>query len=261
MFHNLYGVRLALFAVTLFVVLSGGAFSSALAQTQRTPSDVVREFYKAMHEHRFKEAWALTIYKPAVENLNAEEMEDLRPDFEEKAAAIPDQVEIAGEQVSGDIATVFVKVPISESTPQNLSQPVTLIKSGGVWIIGDEANQAIVKRAGRRFFLEALITQHHSDIEDLLKRVIAVQIVYTQQHGVFGDLQALINAGLLPKAAGDPKDLGYNFRITVGSDGKTYLAGAEPTRYGHTGKLSYWMDHTGTIKSADNGGKPVAAPK
>ena len=261
MFHTRYRDRLAFLSVILLGVLAVGAFLSSFAQTQRTPSDVVREFYKAMHEHRFKEAWALTIYKPAVENLNADEMEDLRPDFEEKAAAIPDQVEISGEQISGDIATVFVKVPINESTPQQPSQPVTLIKSSGVWIIGDEANQVIVKKAGCRFFLEALITQHHSDMEDLLKRVIAVQIVYAQQHGSYGDLPALINAGLLPKVAGDPKDLGYNFHVTVGSDGKAYLAGAEPTRYGHTGKLSYWMDHNGTIKSVDNGGKSVAAPK
>lgn len=246
--------RSALLAVALLV---SGALSGAVAQTARTPSDTVRDFYKAMHDHRFKEAWALTIYKPAVEGLNAEEMEDLRPDFEEKAAAIPDQVEIAGETISGDIATVFVKVPISDSTPQNISQPVTLIKSGGAWIIGDEANQAIVKKAGHRFFLDALIAQHHSDVEELLKRVIAVQIVYSQQHDGFGDLTTLISAGLVPKAAGDPKELGYNFRVTVGKDGKTYLAGAEPTRYGHTGKLSYWMDQTGTIKSLDNGGKPM----
>src|SRR5712692_1013060 len=106
------------------IFLSGFLVSGSRAQTQRTPSDVVREFYKAMHERRFKEAWALTIYKPAVDGLNAQEMEDLRPDFEEKAAAIPDQVEISGEQISGDIATVFVKVPVSESTPQNVSQPV-----------------------------------------------------------------------------------------------------------------------------------------
>jgi hypothetical protein len=257
MFH--LGVRLRpLFLLgSLSVITLFGGLSTAWSQTQRTPSDTVREFYKAMHDHRFKEAWALTIYKPAVESLNTEEMEDLRPDFEEKAAAIPDPVEISGEQISGDIATVFVKVPISDTTPQNTSQPVTLIKSGGVWIIGDEANQAIVKKAGRRFFLDALIAQHHSDIEDLLKRVIAVQIVYVQQHGGFGDAAALINAGLIPKAASDPKELGYNFRVSVGQDGKTYVAGAEPTRYGHTGKLSYWMDQTGTIKSVDNGGKPV----
>lgn len=253
--------RVALLSAILFALALGGGLSSALAQTQRTPSDVVREFYKAMHEHRFKEAWALTIYKPAVEGLNAEEMEDLRADFEEKAAAIPDQVDISGEQIDGDIATVYIKVPINESTPQNISQPVTLIKSGGGWIIGDQTNQAIVKKAGRRFFLDALITQNHSDIEELLKRIIAVQIVYAQQHGGFGDLAALINAGLVPKAAGDAKDLGYNFRVTVGGGGKTYLAGAEPTRYGHTGKLSYWMDQTGTIKSVDNGGKPLTAPK
>jgi len=254
--------RSLILARMLLAILALAFLVSGLsAQTQRTPSETVRDFYKAMHDRRFKEAWALTIYKPAVDGLNAEEMEDLRPDFEEKAAAIPDPVEISGEQISGDIATVFVKVPINESTPQNISQPVTLIKSGGAWIIGDEANQAIVKKAGRKFFLDALIVQHHSDIEDLLKRVIAVQIVYVQQHGGFGDLQALINAGLVPKAAGDPKDLGYNFRVTVGKDGKTYLAGAEPIRYGHTGKLSYWMDQTGTIKSVDNGGKPMAPPK
>ena len=243
------------------IILWGGLAGTAAQNTVHSPSDVVREFYKAMHERRFKEAWALTIYKPAVDGLNAQEMEDLRPDFEEKAAAIPDQVEISGEQISGDIATVFVKVPVSESTPQNVSQPVNLIKSGGGWIIGTETDQVEVKKKGRRFFLDALIIQHHSDIEDLLKRVIAVQIVYAQQHNAFGDLAALIGAGLVPKVAGDPKDLGYNFRVTVGKDGKTYLAGAEPTRYGHTGKLSYWMDQTGTIKSVDNGGKPMGAPK
>jgi hypothetical protein len=240
-----------------------GCASGLVAQTQRPPSDVVREFYKAMREHRFKEAWSLTIYKPAVDGLNAEEMEDLRPDFEDKAAAIPEQVEITGEQIDGKTAMVFVKVPVNESTPQITSQPVNLINSGGVWIIGTEADQAEVKKKGRRFFLDALITQHHSDIEDLLKRVIAVQIVYVQQHEIFGDLAALINAGLLPKTAGDPKELGYNFRVTIGKDGKSYVAGAEPTRYGHTGKLSYWMDQTGTIKSVDNGGKVLsgATPK
>ncbi len=261
MFQIRFGAQSFFFSIVLLAIAFFGSLSAAVAQTQRTPSDTVREFYKAMHDHRFKEAWALTIYKPAVEGLNPAEMEDLRPDFEEKAAAIPDPVEISGEQISGNIATVFVKVPISESTPQNTSQPVTLIKSGGVWIIGDEANQAIVKKAGRRFFLDALITQRHSDIEELLKRVIAVELVYSQQHGAFGDLTALISAGLVPKAAADPKELGYNFRVMVGPDGKTYVAGAEPARYGHTGKLSYWMDQTGTIKSVDTGGKPVGPNK
>ena len=243
----------------LSLVVSATSFV-AHAQTQRGPSDVVREFYKAMREHRFKDAWALTIYKTAVEDLTAEEMEDLRPDFEQKAAQIPAQIETTGEQIQGNIATVFVKVPVTESTPQVTSEPVNLISSGGVWIIGDEANLAIVKKAGRRFFLDALIEEHQSDIEDLIKRLVAVQILYGAQHnGAFGDLQALIAADLIAKESGDPKAIGYNVRITIAADGKSYIATAEPVRYGHTGKLSFWMDQTGAIKSADNGGKPVQA--
>lgn len=246
---------IALLAVTLFACPSGVG-----AQTQRGPSDVVREFYKAMREHRFRDAWSLTIYKPAVQDLTAEEMEDLRADFEDKAAQIPEQVEITGEQISGSIATVFVKVPVSESTPQITSEPVNLISSGGVWIIGDETNQAIVKKAGRRFFLDALITEHQSDIEDLLKRLILFEIVYSQQHnGVFGDWPALISAGIISKEAADPKSIGYAFHVTVAKDAKSYVAGAEPTLYGRTGKLSFWMDQTGLIKSLDNGGKPLTA--
>ena len=254
MLHSLLLHRRNFVLVALVVVLLS---SSASAQTEKSPSDVVRDFYKAMREHRFKAAWALTIYKPAVDDLNAQEMEDLLPDFEMKAAAIPDQVEIMGEQIQGNIATVFVKVPVSETTPQITSEPVNLLKSGPTWIIGDEVNQAAVKKAGHRFFLDALIEEHQSDIEDLLKRLVAVQVLYIQQHGEVGDLQALIAATLIAKEAADPRASGYNVRITVSGDKKSYTAAAEPTRYGRTGKLSFWMDQSGAIKQADNGGKPL----
>src|SRR5712692_251277 len=92
----------------LLLILLGSPFAGR-AQTQRGPSEVVREFYKAMHEHRFKDAWSLTIYKSAVADLTAEEMEDLRTDFEDKASQIPDQIGITSEQINGNIATVFVK--------------------------------------------------------------------------------------------------------------------------------------------------------
>lgn len=234
----------------------------AEAQTQRGPSDVVREFYKAMREHRFKDAWALTIYKSAVEDLSAQEMEDLRPDFEQKAAAIPDQVEITGERIQGNIATVFVKVPVTESTPQITSEPVNLISSGGGWIIGTEADLAEVKKKGHRFFLDALIEEHESDIEDLLKRLLVVQLVYSQEHkGELADLPKLIAANLVAAESADPKAVGYNVRIAVTPDGKGYIATAEPARYGHTGKLSFWMDQTGNIKKADNGGKPITGSR
>jgi hypothetical protein len=249
-------VRIVLAMLALFMAF--GAGNLAVAQTQRGPSEVVREFYKAMREHRFKDAWSLTIYKPAVSDLSAEEMEDLRADFEEKASQIPEQIQITGEQISGKSATVFVVVPATISTPQVTSQPVTLIESGGLWIIGDETNDAIVKKAGRRYFLDALISEHQSDVEDLLKRLISMQLAYTTQNkGLYGDLPGLIAMGLIAKEVADPIAMGYKIHITVAADGKSYVAGAEPTRYGHSGKLSFWMDQTGLIKSLDNGGKPI----
>ncbi|MFN2576073.1 MAG: hypothetical protein ABR607_00110 [Pyrinomonadaceae bacterium] len=253
--HRLAKLNISIAALAVLLLTSS---FPARAQTQRSPSGVVREFYKAMREHRFKDAWAMTIYKPAVEDLSAEELEDLRADFEQKAAQVPAEIEVTGEQIQGNTATVFVRVPVTESTPQVTSEPVNLISSGGVWIIGDEANQAIVKKGGRRFFLDALIEQHQSDVEDLLKRLIAVQIVYAAQHnGALGDLQALIAADLIVRESADPKAIGYHFHIAIAPDGKSYVASAEPARYGHTGKLSFWMDQTGAIKSADNNGKPV----
>src|SRR5947209_13384488 len=111
-------------AKTILILAAALAVSpvNIKAQAQRSPSDVVREFYKAMREHRFKEAWSMTVDKPAIEDLTAEEMEDLRPIFEGQASKIPAQVEITGEKILGNVATVFVKVPINESTPQITSE-------------------------------------------------------------------------------------------------------------------------------------------
>ena len=246
----------ALKGLSLIFVL--GFTSGVVAQTQRSPSDVVRDFYKAMHERRFKDAWSLTVYKPAVEKLTAEEMEDLRPIFEAQAAEVPAQIQIDTEKIVGSTAQVFVQMPATDSTPQITSKPADLILVNGVWIIGTEAEQANVKKSGSRYFLDALIDLNQSATEDLLKRLIAVQALYAQTHnGAFGELKDLLNASLLSADTVDPKSSGYNFHIVVPPGGKTFVVTAEPTRHGHTGKLSYWMDQTGAIKSADNGGKPV----
>jgi hypothetical protein len=193
-----------------------------------------------------------------VQDLTAEELEDLRPTFESRAAAVPEQIEVTGEQIKGNIATVFVKVPLGDSTSQVVSEPVNLMNSGGAWIIGTEADEAEVKKKGRRFFLDALIEENQSNIEELLKRLVAVQGLYAQQNnGAFGDLTALIKMNLMSNDVADPKAIGYNLHITVNPDNKGYVAAAEPARYGRTGKLSFWMDQTGAIKSADTGGKPL----
>lgn len=254
--------RSTLLSIALFAAAFCLSAPGVSAQTtQRTPSDVVREFYKAMREHRFKDAWSMTIYKPAVEGLTVDEMEDLRPTFEEQAAHVPEQVEITGEQIEGNAAKVFVKLPATESTPQITSEPVMLINSGGVWIVGDEANQAIVNKAGRRYFLDAVLDVNQNAMEDFLKNLVGLEAIYTQAHdGVFGDVKALVGAGLMSDDIVDPKLSGYSFHLTIATGGKSYVATAEPVRYAHTGKLSFWMDHLGKINKLDNGGKPLTAP-
>lgn len=228
------------------------------AQTQKSPSDVVREFYKAMYQRRFKDAWSLTVYKPAVENLTGEELEDLRPIFEAQAAEVPAQIQIDTEKIAGNVAQVFVQIPATDATPQVVSKPADLILINGAWVIGTQEEQAKVKEKGARYFLDALIDLNQGSTEDLLKRLIAVQAFYAQTHnGAFGEMKDLISATLISPDTVDPKTSGYNFHLVVPAGGKTFVVTAEPSRYGHTGKLSYWMDQTGAIKSADNGGKPV----
>lgn len=248
-------------AAFIVSLIAHGAIAVAAPQQNaaKTPSDVVREFYKAMRQQRFREAFALTNYKPAVETLTAEDMVDLGPTFEDKATMIPETVDITGEQINGNTATVFVRVPIADTTAQVTSQPVNLVNSGGAWMIvfGSAADQEEVRKAGRRYFLDAMIAEHEADVEDFMKRLMMWEFVYSQQHGgALADFPALIQAGMFSNDVIDPKLSGYNYQIAIAKDGKSYVATAEPVRHGHTGKLSFWSDQTGVVKSGDNGGKP-----
>ena len=249
-----------LISIVVLVVLSVGALDVATAGapiSQASPSDAVREFYRLMREKKFREAFALSIYQPAIEGLKPAEFDDLRPDFERLAAAIPEKVIINGEQISGETATVFVKVKEDDTKEQ--AEPVTLIRIDGKWIIGDRENQEIVKKAGSAFFFNARIDTHHTDVQDMLQRISVAQLVYGQQHGgKFGDLPALILAGLVPKDLEGTETTGYRFRVIISAEGKRWTAAAEPAQYGRTGRLSFAMDQAG-VRSGDVGGKPLPA--
>ena len=235
-----------------------GNKSGAVAAAARTPTETVREFYKRMRERKFNEAFALTIYKPAIEGLSAAELDELRPDFERMATAIPEHIEVSGEQISGDASTVFVKLPDANKDVQ--AEPVILIREAGEWIVGDRENQEIVKKAGRQFFFEARIQTHHNEVQALLQRISIAQLAYASQHNnLYADLPALTAAGLVSKDIEATDTLGYRFHLTLAKDAKSWTAGAEPVRYGRTGRLSFYLDSTG-IRSADNGGKPLVLP-
>lgn len=253
--------RLLSVFITSLLLLASSASFPALAQTaaqQRTPTETVREFYKALREKRFREAFAMSIYKPAVEGLSAEEFEELRPDFEKMGAAVPVNLEISGEQISGDTATVFVKIAASSDSTAPQSEPVTLMRKGNEWIIGDKDSEKVVLANGKEFFIKARIDTHHGEVQAMLQRISLAEIAYSAQHGgVFADLPTLIAAGFVPKDIESTESTGYSFHITVAADKKSYTAGAEPARYNRTGRLSFYLDNKIGIKSKDVGGKPL----
>lgn len=241
----------------LFALLTG--FSTALAQAPRTPTETVREFYRMMREKKFREAFGLSIYRPALEGLSPQEFEDLRPDFERVALAItekiPEKMDVTGEQISGDTATVFVRV--LDADGKGKVEPATLIKVDNVWIVGDRENLALVKKEGKRFFFEARINAHHNDVQDMMTRISLAQVVYSQGHqGKFGNIAELVAAGLIPKDIEGIESTGYRFQVVRTTDAKTWYATAEPVQHGRTGRLSFYLDASG-VRSGDVGGKPL----
>jgi hypothetical protein len=256
---------LSISIVALLVFASLCTRFEAFAQdTQaRTPTETVREFYKAMREKRFREAFGLSIYKPAIDGLSTEEFEELRPDFEKVAATISEKIEVSGEQMSGDSATVFVRdadTNKSDADKSDQPEPISLVREGGVWIIGDRENQEIVRKAGKQFFFQARIETHQSEVQAMLRRISLVQLAYASEHNnTYADLPTLITAGLVPKDIETSETTGYRFHLALAKDAKSWTAGAEPVRYGRTGRLSFFLDRTG-IRSADIGGKLLILP-
>jgi len=219
----------------------------------------MREFYRMMREKKFREAFGISIYRPAIDGLSTQEFEDLRPDFEKMAIAvsekIPEKIDITGEQISGDVATVFVKVLDAEGKEK--VEPASLIKVDNAWVVGDRESLELVRKSGKKFFFEARINAHHSDVQDMLTRISLAQVVYSQGHnGQFGNTAELIGAGLIPKDVEGTESTGYHFQVFRSTDNKSWYATAEPAQYGRTGRLSFHLDASG-VRSGDAGGKPL----
>ena len=240
----------------LLVVFAG---ATTPAQAQRTPTEVTREFYKLMREKKFREAFAISIYRHALEGLSQQEFDDLRPDFEKMAFAINQGINnqefITGEQISGDSAAVFVKVPSPDGKEK--IEPVPLIKIDNAWTVGNKESLDLVKKQGKKFFFESRINAHHDDVQDMLTRVSLAQVFYSQGHnGLFGNMAELIAAGAIPKDIEGTESTGYRFQVIRATDGKSWYATAEPVQYGRTGRLSFYLDAAG-VRSGDVGGKPL----
>jgi hypothetical protein len=244
---------IALFLLTLLLS------ASVPAQTPRTPTETMREFYRMMRQKKYREAFGMSIYRQAIEGLSTQEFEDLKPDFDKMAVAvserIPEKVDITGEQISGETATVFVKVVDSDG--KETTEPAALIKIDNAWIVGDRENLEMVRKEGKKFFFEARINAHHSDVQDMMTRISLAQVAYAGTHSSqFGNMAELIATGFLPKDIEGPESTGYRFQVVRAPDGKSWYATAEPAQYGRTGRLSFYLDASG-VRSGDTGGKPL----
>lgn len=264
--------RTRLASIILFALLlplACGALSNATAQTQSsssatavtaaTPSDAVRQFYKALGEKRFRDALMATALRPAIESLSAQEIEELRPDFE-RMAADSDKIQLTGEQISGERASVFLK--LQSDGPTDPPVEVQLRRTSGNWmLIFNEEVERAAKRDGNKYFFKLRIEAHEQEAENMLVNIAQKQLVYSLQHdGMFTDLQTLVKERLLPEDVLSSQSTGYNFHVTLSADKKSYTAGAEPAVYGRTGLQSFYMDPKG-IRKADTGGKPFAPGK
>ena len=110
-----------------------------------------------MREKKFHEAFGISIYRPAIDGLSAQEFEDLRPDLEKMAVAvsekIPEKVDITGEQISGDARDRFVRVLDAEGKEK--IEPLTLIKiDNNCDRRRQEKASNVVKKAGKKLFFE-----------------------------------------------------------------------------------------------------------
>lgn len=230
----------------------------APAAAQGSPSEVVRAYYTALKESRFRDSMLMTILRPAVEALTAEELKEFQIDFARVSPAVPADFEITGESLAGEEATVFVRT--GEGRELKV-EPINLIRERGGWIIGDREGAAEVKKLGRKFFFEKRIEAHEADAEDMLRRIKAAQLAYALQNaGSFGDLNALVRAGYIPQDILGSETTGYRFTVNVSPDAKSFTAHAEPERYGRTGRLSFHLDASG-VRKKDVGGKPLSSAK
>jgi len=240
--------------------VSGGA---KIEITEGGPADTVRAFYQKLRDKKFREAIFMTNLRPAVEGLTDAELAEFSVDFEQLAGQVPAQLEINGEIITGENATVTVNIP-NQDTGKPETQPIKLRKENGVWIIlsVDDAAEARIKKEGKNYLQNVRIEAHEDEARAMLDRVAKAEMVQAaQNNGLYSDLDTMVTAGLLPPDIKTSVSTGYNYELTVSPDKHSYTATAYPAEYGKSGKLSFFVELDGKggshLTSKDNGGKPL----
>ena len=78
--------------VVIFFLVTLLLSSISFAQTPRTPTETMREFYRMMREKKYREAFGISIYRQALEGLSTEDYDELKPDFDKMAIAVSESL-------------------------------------------------------------------------------------------------------------------------------------------------------------------------
>ncbi len=208
--------------------------------TPNGPADTVRAFYAKLREKRIREAIYLTNLRPAIEGLTDDELKEFSVDFEAVAKKVPAELQINGEIITGDEATVTASLPNEDDKFE--VQQIKLKKTGEFWIIltVDQAAEAKIKQEGKNYLRSLKIETHQEDAKTMLERIAKAQMVHSAQNqGKFGDIAKLVEMGILPEDVKNSESTGYSYALTLATDGSTYWATATPAEYRKTGINSY----------------------
>jgi hypothetical protein len=196
-----------------------------------------------MREKKFRDALFLTNLRPAIEGLTDTELKEFQVDFEAIAAVVPEEVQINGEIISGDLATVTAKLP-GEADKLEI-QEIRLRNVGGVWVIlsADEEAEKKIAKEGKNYFYSLKIETHQEEARAMLDRISKAQMVYSMQNGgSYGEIPTLVAAGFLPLDVQSSDSTGYTYSVQLTADKKSYSSKAEPAVYGKTGKLTFFVE-------------------
>lgn len=236
---------------------------STIQIAPNSPAETVRVFYTNLREKRFREAIYLTNLRPAIEGLTDAELKEFQVDLEVIATQIPQEIQINGEIITGDLATVTANLPDEEQEKLAL-QEIKLRRENGAWVIltVDEKAEQLIRQEGKNYFYALRIETHHEEAKAMLNRISKAQMVYSAQNkGVYAEIPELIKSGLLPEDAASSKSTGYNYTVKLTGDKKKYVANATPSEYTKTGTLSFRVDldakGAARLTSKDKGGRPI----
>lgn len=239
------------------------ASDGTIETAENSPAGTIRAFYKNLREKRFREAFFLTNMRPAIEGLTDAEIKDLQVDFSTLAAIVPGEIQISGEIISGDKATVMAKLPDSATGKTEIKE-FKLVKENNGWLVllVDGADEAEIKKQGKNYFFAVRLEVHHSEVEQTMDKIYKSQLAYSVQNkGEYTEFATLVEKDLLTENVQNPDSTGYKYNLSLSEDKKRFIVTAEPVVYGKTGKFSYLMTvesgKTPVLKVEDKNGKSL----